>query len=360
MGAGKRPPGPGSVLDGRLRQGPSFRSDAGFQLCSVRGFGPEPPNKRRETRVMSATSADATDWEIVEIFVEEAGEVLESIDRNLAVLRARPTDRNALGEVRRGFHTLKGSGRMAKALDLGELAWKVENMLNRVIEGKVPVNEPVIDLVTACRVAMPKLVDAFKGQRETGMGEELESLMDQADVIASGQTPAAAAPRPTPAATAEGAGSQLRLNELHRRFDRSAQRADEALHRSEMALQQMRRISGRMDTIAADAQDRPTRAELNPLIERVNNLSRELVELRQLSKGARSEPAHHPKELQQLIDQRIRERLASAERSKSDMERQIEEARKDAASARRLGIWTLGIGIVSLIAAAAAVLSTAV
>ena len=109
--------------------------------------------------------------------------------------------------------------------------------------------------------------------------------------------------------------------------------------------------------IVADGQDRPTRAELNPLIERVNTLTRELMELRQVSKGARSEPAYHPRELQQLIDQRVKERLALVERTKSDMERQIEEARRNAASARRLGVWTLGIGLSLLVVALVTVLA---
>ncbi len=309
---------------------------------------------------MSATSADATDGEIVEIFVEEASEVLEGIDGHLAVLRSRPTDGRALGELRRGFHTLKGSGRMVKALDLGELAWKVENMLNRAIEGKVSISEPMIDLVTACRVAMPKLVDAFKGQRRAGMDEELESLMGQADLFASGQSPSSVASRPTPATTVEAAGGQLRMSELYRRFDRSAQRADEALHRSEMAVQQLRRLAGRIDKIAADAQDRPTRAELNPLAERVSALTRELLELRQLSKGSRPEPAYHPRELQQLIDQRVKERLAFAERSRSDMERQIEEARQNTASARRLGVWALAVSVSLLVGVLAVALATVV
>ncbi len=305
---------------------------------------------------MSATTADADDQEIIEIFAEEAGEVLEEIDRHLEILRNRPTDRNALGEIRRGFHTLKGSGRMAKALDLGELAWKVENMLNRALEGKVQVSEPMVNLVAASRVAMPKLVEALKRRRKSGMDDELETLMGQADAIAGERTPTAVAPRPAPAApAADVAASQTRLNELYRRFERSAQRADEALHRSELALQQVRGLATRMEGIAADTQDRPGRAELQPLFERVNNLTREIQELRQLSKRPQSESAPHPRELQQLIDQRVRERLAPADRSRTEMEHQIEEARQAAAAARRLGLWALGLGLSLSIAALGAV-----
>jgi chemotaxis protein histidine kinase CheA len=315
---------------------------------------------------MSATAADASDGEIVEIFVEEAGEVLDEIDRHLAILKARPSDRGALGEIRRGFHTLKGSGRMVKAMDLGELAWKVENMLNRALEGKVAVNESLMTVLGACRGAMPKLVDAFKGGRKPRMEDELELLMAQADAIASGQSPVAAAPRPAQAAATaaaaaaavgDAAGTQVRLNELYRRFERFTQRADEALHRSEMALQQVRGIAARIDAMAPDLQDRPGRAELNPLVERVNALTRDILDLRQIAKRTQSEPAAHPRELQQLIDQRVRERLAIAERGRPDLEHQIEEARLAAAAARRLGIWALAIGVSLSLAALGAVLA---
>jgi chemotaxis protein histidine kinase CheA len=292
---------------------------------------------------MSASTADAGDDEIVEIFAEEAGEVLEHIDRQLAVLRGRPTDRNALGEIRRAFHTLKGSGRMVKALDLGELAWKIENMLNRVIEGKVPIGEPLMAAVAASRALMPRLLDAFKDGRQPDMEDELEALMGQADAIASGQAPVAAAPRLAPAADLVGA--QARLNELYRRLERSTQRADEALHRSEMALQQARGLAARIEAAATEAQERPTRAELHPLFERVNALTREVLELRQQSRAPNPEAPPHPRELQQLFDQRIRERLAPGERSRVEMERQIEDARRNVASARRLALWALGLGL---------------
>ena len=52
------------------------------------------------------------DRELLEIFLEEATEVVATIDDNLAVCRDAPHDREALTTIRRGFHTLKGSGRM--------------------------------------------------------------------------------------------------------------------------------------------------------------------------------------------------------------------------------------------------------
>ena len=63
---------------------------------------------KRETPVMPPTTDDADDGEIVDIFVEEAEEVLQSIDRNLAVWRQRPTDSNALAGIRRVLPYVEG------------------------------------------------------------------------------------------------------------------------------------------------------------------------------------------------------------------------------------------------------------
>jgi len=303
---------------------------------------------------MPPATDDADDGEIIDIFVEEAEEVLQSIDRDLAIWRQRPTDKNALAGIRRGFHTLKGSGRMVKALDLGELAWKVEHMLNRAIDGAVPVTDTMVQLVTASRGAMPKLVEAFKSRRKAGIGDELESLMNQADAIAGGQKPAPAAARPVPAG-----GEALilsRLNELQRMLERVAQRSDEALQRSEMAIQQVRRAAAEIGALQSQAQGRAGRAEFAPLAERVSTLHDEVAALRLELKRAHQESAPHPRELLQSIDQRVRDKLAPTERFRSEVERRLEDSRRAAASARSLALWAILISLAILGGTAAAVL----
>ncbi len=78
----------------------------------------------------------AFDTEMLEIYISEAEEVLASVAQNLQALRVNTTDTEALIEVRRGFHTLKGSGRMVGLNSLGDVAWCVENLLNKVLEAK--------------------------------------------------------------------------------------------------------------------------------------------------------------------------------------------------------------------------------
>ena len=286
---------------------------------------------------MSAMIDDAVDSEIADIFVEEAMEVLDNIDKYLPVWKDRPTDRGALTEIRRGFHTLKGSGRMVKAFDLGELAWKVENMLNRAMDGTVAVSAPMVKLVAVSRNVMPRLLDAFKNRKQAAMDTELESLMRQADAIATGHPVKTAAPRPspTPGVARDAQGLQVKIDALERRFERHAQRSDEALQRAEMALQQVRRLVVQLRNVDLETQERVSRTDFTQISDRVQMLSKELLQMRQSAKGLAQQGIPNPKELQRLIDRRVGDRLAPLERFQSEIQQQLEDNRLTSSSSRR-------------------------
>ncbi len=78
----------------------------------------------------------AFDPELQDIFLTEAEEVLATLAQNLQALRVNATDSAAVTEVRRAYHTLKGSGRTVGLTALGEVAWAVENLLNGMLERK--------------------------------------------------------------------------------------------------------------------------------------------------------------------------------------------------------------------------------
>ncbi|HRP97453.1 MAG TPA: Hpt domain-containing protein, partial [Rhodocyclaceae bacterium] len=81
-----------------------------------------------------ATGDTAADEELLAIFIEEAHEVLGTIAAELPRLLASRDDSSSLTAIRRGFHTLKGSGRMVGLTELGEAAWSVEQTLNRWLQ----------------------------------------------------------------------------------------------------------------------------------------------------------------------------------------------------------------------------------
>ncbi len=101
------------------------------------------------------------DEEIREIFIEEADEVLTSMDENYRIWKSKQDDFEVLTDIRRGFHTLKGSGRMVGAHSVGETAWAVENMLNRVLDKSLSTSNVLVDFIAEVKKKLPTLVDDF-------------------------------------------------------------------------------------------------------------------------------------------------------------------------------------------------------
>jgi chemosensory pili system protein ChpA (sensor histidine kinase/response regulator) len=129
---------------------------------------------------------EGLDDEIAEIFVEEAQEVLENILAYYPKWRANHEDKNALTEFRRGFHTLKGSGRMVKALDIGELAWSVENMLNRIIDNTIEPSENVCVVIDKVIEKIPSMIEAFTNRKVDPQPAQSQRLRDAATSLSAG------------------------------------------------------------------------------------------------------------------------------------------------------------------------------
>ena len=116
------------------------------------------------------------DQEIIDIFLEEAEEELETLATYFPKWKHSPEDEDSLGIVRRSFHTLKGSGRMVGASEIGEFAWSFENMLNRVIDHTVPASADLITLIERALDALPHLVSRFKGEEAPFV--DIDALQD--------------------------------------------------------------------------------------------------------------------------------------------------------------------------------------
>src|SRR5690606_19867044 len=61
------------------------------------------------------------DSELVEIFLEEADEILESVAARLDAWMAAPDNLIEVQSLQRDLHTLKGGARMAEIAELGDL-----------------------------------------------------------------------------------------------------------------------------------------------------------------------------------------------------------------------------------------------
>ena len=122
-----------------------------------------------ETTVQLEPVARAgVDAELLAVFLDEAGEVLESIGASLPLCATQPENREALTTIRRGFHTLKGSGRMVGLMDLGEVAWEIEQLMNTWLEGRRPASGELLELIATATASFKAWIGELREGKLVG------------------------------------------------------------------------------------------------------------------------------------------------------------------------------------------------
>jgi len=147
--------------------------------------------------VRPAVEAAGVEPEFLQLFVEEARELVASLGGLFGKWREDALDADALRDLRRIFHTLKGSGRMVGAQRVVDLAWAVEDVLNRVINQTLARSPDIVALVDDAVELLPQLVDEL----EHGITiVDHNGLVARAAALTGREAAAAAAP---PAAAPE-------------------------------------------------------------------------------------------------------------------------------------------------------------
>ncbi|MEA5124502.1 Hpt domain-containing protein [Xanthomonas floridensis] len=136
------------------------------------------------------------DDDIREVFLEEFDEELVNLGQLLPVWRAAPNSPDNLRPIRRVFHTLKGSGRLVGASVLGEFSWKIESMLNRVLDNSRPPSPAVVAMVELAYEVLPQFNAALRDQGR--IHADLPEIQAIAERVAAGEevyyVPVAATP----------------------------------------------------------------------------------------------------------------------------------------------------------------------
>ncbi|WP_139674919.1 Hpt domain-containing protein [Pseudomonas sp. F16(2018)] len=157
--------------------------------ASLTALGVQCP--RLERPLAGSGMADGVDDELRGVFLEEAGELLPELERQWLRWRADNGLREALIEVRRALHTLKGSGRMVHAEAVAELAWGAEHLLNRVLEGRITLSAEGLVALQQVFVRLPDLLADFAASQLPPTAE-IEQLAGHLHALALNDTPASA------------------------------------------------------------------------------------------------------------------------------------------------------------------------
>lgn len=145
----------------------------------------------------AAATSQPYDPELLAIFLDESKEVLANIANHLESCTTNYFDQSALTAIRRGFHTLKGSGRMVKLEALSEVAWRVEQLMNRWLSEQKPATGALLDLLTESHRQFSNWCASLR--RDGTVEIKADSLLNQIKALMYGadeqlDTSAAAAP----------------------------------------------------------------------------------------------------------------------------------------------------------------------
>ena len=117
------------------------------------------------------------DEDILQIFLDEADELLEQADAYLAHWRVYPNDLESIRLLHRNLHTLKGGARMAGLLNLGDVAHHLEGRLDTARHAESGDNESLVALVQHSYDVIAGLLDRVRNQQPVPQQRELIALI---------------------------------------------------------------------------------------------------------------------------------------------------------------------------------------
>ena len=167
---------PGEAVSGHVEE-------AVFRVAPVAPVEVAAPSA--ETLRLAEAASEEIDAELLAIFLEEAHEVLGTVSEHLALSRGEPHNHEHLTTIRRGFHTLKGSGRMVGLADLGETAWAIEQVMNKWLQSEQDATPSLYRLVDEAH----DLFSAWVAQLEAGGGthKDAAALVALAERVKAGE-----------------------------------------------------------------------------------------------------------------------------------------------------------------------------
>ena len=169
---------------------------------------------------------DPNNEELLKDFFSEAQMQVDTLEQNILVLENEGANKDAVDEIFRAAHTLKGGSATVEMMELSHFTHLVEDVLDAIRSDQLVVNEDVVDtLLSAIDVIKAMLGQRMEGavyQEDTSEIEgRLSALLPEGSSRKKGAAkapakPAAApAPAPAPAAKPAAAGSALTEDELN-------------------------------------------------------------------------------------------------------------------------------------------------
>jgi len=183
------------------------------------------PSFRIRLQDIMSDYLDPNNQELLKDFFSEAYAQVDALEQNILVLENDPANHDAVDEIFRAAHTLKGGAGTVEMMELAGFTHIMEDLLDAIRSNIVKVDETIIDALLA-GIDVIKAILASRSEGEPYTGDtsaergRLESLIPASvpktakKPTPTAPAPVAAAPVAAPAAIKPAAGSGLSEYEL--------------------------------------------------------------------------------------------------------------------------------------------------
>lgn len=143
---------------------------------------------------------DPDNEELLKDFFAEAEQQVETLESNILVIESDPSNHEAVDEIFRAAHTLKGGSATVEMNELSEFTHKVEDVLDEIRSDRLQVTEDIIDiLLTSIDVIKAMLEErqngSVYGDDVSGLVEKLESYVPKKDAKKKHSAPSGFGPK---------------------------------------------------------------------------------------------------------------------------------------------------------------------
>ena len=154
---------------------------------------------------------DPNNEELLKDFFAEAEQQVEQLESNILVIENDPSNHEAIDEIFRAAHTLKGGSATVEMMELSHFTHSVEDVLDEIRSDRVSVDEDVVDLLLTSIDVIKAMLEARQNgtvyeENIDGIIEKLKSYIpEKGSKPVPKKAPAKAAPAPVQAAPAPAA-----------------------------------------------------------------------------------------------------------------------------------------------------------
>ncbi|MGM0369205.1 MAG: chemotaxis protein CheA [Bacillota bacterium] len=116
--------------------------------------------------------------QLLQVFIEEANEILAELEPDLVELETNPHDHDLINEIFRAMHTLKGSASLTGLTEIADFVHHAEELLDRVRNEELEINSDIISLLLEVSDLIEDLVTEITTEGFEAERDELDKVVD--------------------------------------------------------------------------------------------------------------------------------------------------------------------------------------